>query len=78
MNQAGTTVYIDVSVTELINRLYGKGQNKRPILAGKSEEELKIELEKKVNLRNEFFYQADFILTSDKANVKELLTLINP
>lgn len=77
MNQAGTTLFIDVSVNELMKRIYGKGQNKRPILSGKSEIELKTELEQKVSHRKQFFNQADITISSDKVTLEDLLKLLN-
>lgn len=77
MNEAGKTIFIDVSVKELLNRLNGKGQNKRPILANKSLLELENELDTKLNDRKVFFNNAQMILTSDNLKSKELFDLID-
>ena len=76
MNQAGKTIFIDVSLTELMKRLYGKGQNKRPILANKTKEELETELGDKINQRKLFFNQAHNIFTSDRLNADEIFSAI--
>jgi len=64
MNQAGTTIYLKVSVEELMNRLRN-GKQKRPLIKDKNSEEIKDFIAVNLEKREEFYNQATFILESD-------------
>lgn len=76
MNANGTTVFIDVSADELIRRMFGGSQEDRPLLSGKTETELKIELEDKKINRLPYYNQAQHKITSDNVTVQQLLSLL--
>lgn len=57
MNRSGRTVYLKVSVNELAKRLHG-GKQHRPLLAGKTPEELKSFIVENLALREPCYNQA--------------------
>jgi shikimate kinase len=64
MNQAGTTVYLKVSVEELSERL-SAGKQKRPLIKDKDREEMKNFIATHLEKREMFYNQATFIFESD-------------
>ena len=73
MNQHGTSIFLDVSVEELFNRLHGKGTDNRPLLQGKSVEELKEEIALKREQRLSFYEQSEITIQSDQITYEDLL-----
>ncbi len=64
MNEQGTTVYLKVSVDELVKRLeIGKGT--RPVLKGRKGDELKAFVQESLTLREPFYTQATIILDAE-------------
>ncbi len=76
MNASGTTLFIDVTPNELINRMSGDGQADRPLLSGKSEIELKAELEEKRITRLPSYNQAHYTVTRDNIILQDLLDVL--
>jgi shikimate kinase len=76
MNTNGTTLFIDVTPKELINRMNGDGQANRPLLAGKTEKELKTEIEEKRIARLPFYSQANYTVTGDNIILQDLLDVL--
>ena len=68
MNDSGVTVYIEVPVEELVLRL-NMSKNVRPVLNGRSGNELKIFVEDSLNIRKPFYEQAQM-----RFHVKQTLT----
>ena len=64
MNQTGTTIYLKVSVKELMNRLKN-GKQQRPLLKDKSSEEIKNYITINLEKREEFYNKATFIFETD-------------
>ncbi|MFK8005889.1 MAG: shikimate kinase [Saprospiraceae bacterium] len=60
MNKNGVTVFLETSVDILSNRLFDEMQ-KRPLLKGFSEKELKYFIEKKLEERNPFYHQTQIL-----------------
>ena len=67
MNENGTTIFLDVSIEELVHRLYYKG-NKRPLLQGKNEPQLYEYIKKSIEERLPFYSQAQIRISADNTN----------
>ena len=67
MNEKGTTIFLDVSIEELVHRLYYKG-NKRPLLQGKNEQQLYEYIKKSIEERLPFYSQAQIRISADNTN----------
>lgn len=65
MKNAGMVIYLKVSVDELANRLE-VCKNTRPILQGKSGEELKSFIAGNLSRRNLFYNQADLVFEAEE------------
>ena len=76
MNKHGITIFIDVSSNELIRRMYEGSQNDRPLLANKTQAELKIELEDKKIARLPFYKKAAHRIIGDNISVEQLLAAL--
>ncbi len=76
MNQTGFTVYLKVSVGELMKRLE-TGRNVRPLLKNKTKEELRIFIAENIEKRSEFYNQAQLIFNADqtigKINIENMV-----
>ncbi|NMB49979.1 MAG: shikimate kinase [Bacteroidales bacterium] len=72
MNKAGTTIYIQVEPEELANRLLAS-KTIRPLIAGKSKEELIPFIDKQLHERERYYNKADLVIKSDKLITKKHL-----
>lgn len=77
MNAKGITVYIKVSVTELVNRL-ADSKIDRPLLWGKSVDELTAYINEMLRLRDPFYSTAKLIFTSDEPSAEAIAAEIRP
>ena len=75
MNKYGKTIFINVSMQTLQNRLT-RSHNKRPLLANKSHSELLSELKTKFIARQKFYTQAKSIFFYDNLQLEQLLQAI--
>lgn len=64
MNQAGTTIYLKVSVEELAKRLK-TGKQQRPLIKDKNPEEMKDFIAVNLEKREKFYNKANFIFETD-------------
>lgn len=64
MNETGNTVYLKVSVDELVNRLE-VCKNTRPVLKGRSGGELKAFIEESLEKRNPFYTKASLVFDAE-------------
>ena len=64
MNSVGRTVYLNVSVDELMHRLYYRG-NKRPLIQYKSEEQMRTYIGRTLEERESFYRQAQIVFPAD-------------
>lgn len=64
MNATGSTVYLKVSVDELVNRLE-VCKNTRPVLKGRSGGELKAFIEESLEKRNPFYTKASLVFDAE-------------
>lgn len=78
MNEKGTTIFLDVSIEELVHRLYYKG-NKRPLLQGKNEQQLYEYIKKSIEERLPFYSQAQIRISADNTNatIDRILQLLS-
>ncbi len=67
MNASGTTIYLNTSLDELVHRLHYKG-NKRPLLQGKDENQLRKYIKKTLAQRETFYSQAQIKILADDTN----------
>ncbi len=75
INQIGISLFIDVSVAALVKRLGGSTQ-KRPLLEGKTKEELTRYVQNLLEKRMPFYQKATFRISSDNIRVSDLLALL--
>ncbi len=76
MNQHGLTVWLNPSITELVGRLE-KETEKRPLLKGKTVEELALFIEKKLEERNPFYNLAKIEIKNTHIAVEEFINLLH-
>lgn len=71
MNQQGITVFLDVELNDLYNKLVSKGTHKRPLLKDKSPLELREELFSKYAHRYPFYSRAKICLEQRFENIHD-------
>lgn len=76
MKSSGMTVYLRVS-PEILARRLSHG-NTRPLVAGKTGEELKNHIRKLLAGREGWYRQSDIVFDADKYNPRQLLDKITP
>ncbi len=75
MNNTGVTVYIKLSVDALVSRLK-MAKEERPLIKNKTEEELKKFVNRQLELREDFYKKAQFLVKGKDLDVDELVILI--
>ena len=75
MNADGKTVYLKLSPTELAKRL-ANSKTVRPLIAGKSGEELETFIAEKLAERESWYSQAQFTVAPSRNEVDELAELL--
>lgn len=79
MNQTGTTIYLKASVDTILEHLK-LSRGERPLLAGKSDDELRAFVDEQLKLRSPYYEKAQHIVDVDVLNdvhrVDELVTRI--
>ena len=75
MKNAGQTVYLNVSVDELVKRL-NIGKTKRPLVKDKDPEELKIYIAENLAKRETYYQQASRIIDAENLRKKQDIALI--
>lgn len=70
MNQVGTTIYLQASI-ETLQEHIRLSRGVRPLLEGKSEEELKAFIEEQLKEREPYYLQAQHVLPIDVLNEEE-------
>lgn len=64
INSSGTSVYLKTGVDELFSRLVGQ-KDHRPLLAGKSDDELRTFIKQKIAEREPFYNRSNIIFLTD-------------
>ncbi|WP_373564697.1 shikimate kinase [Sphingobacterium sp. E70] len=70
-------MYLQMSPKALFDRLSQSKLHKRPILIGKSPEELRVFIEEKLTEREPYYSQAHLTIDQLNTTVEALVTLIN-
>lgn len=72
MNQTGITVYLELPAGVLLSRLVGKEGTKRPLLAGKTNDEILYFIEDKLAERRPFYEQAAVVVDAMRSSPQKL------
>ena len=78
INEHGTSIFLDVPAEELTQRLLLTDLSQRPLLAQKSEAELKDFIVKTLAERIAYYRQARYTLTGKRYNIERLESLVKP
>lgn len=76
MNETGKTIYLNIDPSILANRLL-KSKTERPLIKGKSQEELVAFIDETLKKRDQFYSQAKYQITEPDIDLEELRTLIS-
>ncbi len=76
LNAAGTTVYLKMSPDRLVQRIDGKGRNKRPKIKGMTDEELLAYINKTLPEREKHYNKATFVLDCDGVADERIVGLL--
>ncbi len=76
MNNSGKTIYLNIDPKILAFRLM-KSKTERPLIKGKSKDELIAFIDESLKKRNEFYSQAKYQITSPDIKMNELEELIS-
>ena len=77
MNNHGLTVYLKVSTGELVKRLEATKID-RPLLWGKSNDELTVYITEMMKIREPFYSKAKVIVPSDNPSAEDIVEAIRP
>lgn len=75
MNQTGVTIFLDVAVRELTERLF-VSRTERPLIKGKSKEELLQFVEENLQKRWPFYAQAQIQIKESPQMTEQILTIL--
>jgi shikimate kinase len=75
MKASGITVYLKLSVDVLVSRLL-VAKEQRPLIANKTEAELRTFITRQLEVREDFYRNAHYIVKGKDLNVDELVTFI--
>jgi shikimate kinase len=75
MNKSGKTIYLNIDPGILADRLINS-KTERPLIKGKSHEELVAFINETLRKRNGFYKQAHFQITQPNVNLDELMTML--
>lgn len=76
MNKTGKTIYLNIEPAILAERLI-KSKTERPLIKGKSKEELIAFIDESLKNRNKFYSKAQFQITKPDVNAEEVKKLIS-
>ncbi|MFN7846795.1 MAG: shikimate kinase [Bacteroidota bacterium] len=71
MNEHGITVYLQMNVLAIFNRLK-QGRMQRPLIAGKSDEALRQYIDEKLKEREPLYLKAQIVVPAIDLNISEL------
>lgn len=75
MNEHGLTIYLRVEVEELLSRLI-QSKDDRPLLWGKSKEELNEYIIRVLDQRKKYYEQAKYTVDMQKVGIEELAQMV--
>lgn len=76
LNKIGVTFYLKRPVKELVNRIVN-AKEKRPLVEGKSIEELESFINETLLLRSPFYESSQYILNRENQTVEEIIDCLN-
>mgnify|MGYP006301672231 CR=1 FL=1 len=76
MNQSGMTIYLEVDVPTLVNRLMNSKKD-RPLIWGKSKEDLTVYALDLMERRKNHYEQAKYKINGKNLNIRSLVEMIN-
>lgn len=77
INKCGTSVFLDLPVEEIVKRLSNSNLTLRPLVAGKTKEELNDFINKTLQARRQFYEKAQYTLLGKDQTTEALLSLLN-
>lgn len=77
INEKGISFFLDVAVDELVRRLQQSDLSVRPLLAGKSEEELKAFITETLEARRKYYELASYRLETSVCSVEAITSMLN-
>lgn len=75
MNESGYCIFLDVHISSLVNRLL-HARVERPLIKGKSQEELREFIEELMKKRRPFYEKAHYILTGSEILPEQIIELV--
>lgn len=75
INNNGVSVYLKLSTDAIVNRLIN-AKEKRPLIEGKSEKELKSFVIRQLEKREKFYSKAQYTIKAKDVNIEELVTFL--
>ena len=75
MNNNGNTIYLKISLDTLVKRLKTE-KDSRPLIANKTDEELRKFVNRQMIKREDVYHQAQYIVKGKELNVNELAVFI--
>ncbi len=75
MNNHGNTVYLKMSADSLVHRLMDS-KEQRPLLANKSETELRTFVNRQLEKREDFYHQAQYTVKGKDLDIDELVSFV--
>lgn len=76
MNRSGKTIFMNIDPEILADRLL-KSKTERPLIKGKSREELVAFIDETLKKRNEFYQQAHIQITQPDIDLNQLMSMIS-
>jgi shikimate kinase len=76
MKENGSTIFVRVSPTTAFHRIMN-AKRKRPLVYGKSEDELRQYVENHFNSRLPFYEQADFTVKGENFDIEEVIDYLS-
>ncbi len=77
MNQSGITLFMDIHPDILVHRLI-RSKTERPLIKGKSPEELRMFISESLAKRRPFYERAQLTITCPETSAEEIVNLITP
>lgn len=77
MKKAGTTIFLNMPLADIANRMSEKGINKRPLLSGLDQENIAKEFTARFQHRMPFYQQAHYLIKKGDMHPEHIASLIN-
>jgi shikimate kinase len=77
INKTGTSIFLNIPISEIVKRLDVVQRKSRPLLAGVSDDQLVHKLEEMLKNRLAFYEQAHFIVDNSSVTARDVLKLIS-